>query len=388
MRYARVSLAALAVLFLLPESAFPQRKKRKLPAAAETIYLPTDPGLIRYQPMKYEGRYLRVPDQFGEVPDPSMLSKSAIKRGWDPKDYHIFDTSHETSEMRCYVRRSDKQTVDVAKGLAKGEKITLYGKLDEAETRKLGRMLRFRVFHIERGHEPKPVLTLEFASDKYGRKLYRVWEPKRYEIVYPAASNRDEEKKNTLFVDIAFKQGQVPQKKATSANSAPKTYAPVESDRIPYDTKQYVGKNLVVKDMFNTIEKKFPKSARNLGYNSKTHLLFRTPSSGKGSDMYCYVPRVEPFYCDLVEALVDKVRITLYGTLVAYDEFTLLRARHFLVDRVDIGWETKPAIEIKFAPGKGGPWKGYRFYKPYLYVIDFPPWKKPAAYTLRIKCIY
>jgi len=388
MRHTRIPIAILAIVFLVSGSAYSQRRKRKLPAASETIYLPTAPGLVRYQPAKYEGRYLRIMDVFGEVPNPNMLSRKAIKNGWDPKVYHIFDTSHETSEMRCYVKRSYKDTIDVAKGLTKGEKITLYGKLEEVETRRGGRVIRFEVSYIQRGHDPKTVLTLEFASDQYDRKLYRIWQPKQYEVVYPPGKNKQEEDKNAFWIDVAFKLGQVPKKKAKPGKPKPKKYAPVESDRIPYQAKQYVGRSLLVKDSFDRIGEDFPKSARSLGFKPSTHVLFRTPSSGKGSDLYCYVPRAEPFYCDLVEALVKDVRITLYGTLVAYNEAALLRAKHFLVDRVDVGWEEKPAVEIKFAPGRGGPWKGYRFYKPYMYVIDFPPWSKTRAFTLRLRCIY
>ena len=150
MRPLRTSLAAFFLIFSLAESALPQRRKRKaLPKAVDTIYLPTDPGMIRYQPVVYEGRLLRVNDLFGKEVEPDRLSKAAIRKGYDPGVYYIFETSHETSEMRCYVSRKDKRDFDMAQGMAKDEKITLFGKLDWIQAGRI-RVLHFKVHRIAR----------------------------------------------------------------------------------------------------------------------------------------------------------------------------------------------------------------------------------------------
>lgn len=389
MTRARGLLAAVAVLLVFADPAFPQRKGRsKLPKIVRSIFLPADPNLIRYQPDVYEKRFLRVMDQFEAETEPNLLSKTAIKEGYDPAVYYIFQTSHQTSEMRCYVERKDTRNLDIAKNLVKDEKIALYGELAWVQRSGAGRVLHFKVDQIERGWDIKPVMTIELSCDKFPNRLYRIWESKEYTLVYPPAKTKDEEEKNSFIIDVSFKTGLDEKPKAGAGDA--KTYVPVDSDKIPYQPKAYVGRNLLVKDSFDELlsPKQFSKEAERLGYRPATHLLFRTPATGSGADLYCYLRKDDTFYADLVEALVKNVKITLYGTFIAYDDASVLRMKHFEVDRVDIGWEEKPTVEIRFGTQKVKPTKGIRLYRPYVYLVGFPPWSQTKTYDFQLKCYY
>ena len=386
MKRAGAILTGLAFLPLLSTPAAAKDKKPILPRIVKHVFLPTEADLIKYQPKVYEGRYLRVYDRFGEAMDPKLLGKAAVKKGYDPADYYIFKTSHQTSEMRCYVRHGDKRDIDIAKNLVKDEPIMLFGELAWVESKRIGPVLHFIVGRVDRGHEYKPVVTLELSRPKYPSKLYRIWEPKEYPIVYPPAKTPAEKAANTYLMNVAFQTSV--EKKADGKAGDPKRYVPVQSEKIPYQPKQYVNMSLMVKDAFEEIvpKDKFPGESKRLGYKPDTHLLFRTLTTGKGSDLYCYLSRDETFYVDIVEALIKNVRITIYGTFVAYNDKSLLRMKHFEVDRVDIGWEAKPVIEIRFGTKSIPPKKGVRFRKPGDHILGFPPWKK--TYDLSLKCIY
>lgn len=190
---ARLCLMALLPFLLLAGPLLAQKPKDDKDSAkkAEKAYLFVDIDQLRRYPENFKGKDVRVSDRFGEVTD--LYPRTLQRKGFTSDKYLEFTTSSAIgSNMRCYLDKNNKESLNTVTGLTQNAPITLegtvYGVVNTMEIFIADKV--YSGFEIPReAGKPQITMIMEWEGDAKKYK-YVISKPGQFVLVDPTTNKK------------------------------------------------------------------------------------------------------------------------------------------------------------------------------------------------------